>query len=95
MGRWDLRAQGVTLLSVDLTDQRCCAEVFGQMPDVTHVVYAAVNETPGLIQGWRDRAQMATNLAMLENLCEPLTAAKEKVREIFKELLEEGGKITN
>ncbi len=95
MGRWDLRAQGVTLLSVDLTDQRCCAEVFGQMPDVTHVVYAAVNETPGLIQGWRDRAQMATNLAMLENLCEPLTAAKEKVCELFKELFEEGGKITN
>ena len=74
--------EGVTLLSVDLTDQRCCAEVFGQMPDVTHVVYAAVNETPGLIQGWRDREQMATNLAMLENLCEPLMAAAQGLQHV-------------
>ena len=67
MGRWDLCAQGVSLLSVDLPDQRCYAEVFGQMPDVTHLVYAAVNETPGLIQGWRDREQMATNLVQFQH----------------------------
>ena len=35
---------------------------------VTHVVYAAVYEKPGLIAGWRDQEQMDTNLAMLRNL---------------------------
>ncbi|NOT54500.1 MAG: NAD-dependent epimerase/dehydratase family protein, partial [Deltaproteobacteria bacterium] len=37
-----------TFVSVDLTNQRQCAEVFSRMTDVTHVVYAAVNEKPGL-----------------------------------------------
>jgi len=59
---------GAKFLSVDLLDQRRCREVFGQMSDVTHVVYAAVNEKPGLMEGWRDREQMQTNLAMLQNL---------------------------
>lgn len=66
--------EGATLISVDLKDKRRCAEVFGQMSDVTHVAYAAVNEKPGLIQGWRERDQMETNLAMLENLFAPLEA---------------------
>jgi nucleoside-diphosphate-sugar epimerase len=69
--------EGATLISVDLTDKTRCAEVFTQMSDVTHVVYAAVNETPGLVQGWRDREQMHLNLTMLESLFEPLeTVAK-------------------
>ena len=74
--------EGVTLLSVDLTDKRRCAEVFEQLTDVTHLVYAAVNEKPGLIQGWRDREQMATNLAMLENLLEPLEAAAQGLQHV-------------
>ncbi len=56
-----------TFVSVDLTNQRQCAEVFSRMTDVTHVVYAAVNEKPGLEAGWKDRDQMRLNLAMLEN----------------------------
>jgi nucleoside-diphosphate-sugar epimerase len=68
--------EGAILLSVDLTDRARCSEVFGQMTDVTHVVYAALYEKPGLVQGWRERDQMETNLAMLQNLFEPLAAAK-------------------
>ena len=44
------------------------------MADVTHVVYAALYEKPGLVQGWRERDQMETNLAMLRNLFAPLSA---------------------
>ena len=62
----------VELASVDLMDRERCAEVFGAMHDVTHVVYAALYEKPGLFQGWRDRDQMETNRRMLEHLFEPL-----------------------
>lgn len=64
-----------SFVSVDLTDQRQCADVFGRMRGVTHVVYAAVNEKPGLEDGWKDRAQMRLNLSMLENLFALLQAA--------------------
>src|SRR4029453_716915 len=56
------------------TDPRQCADVFSRLPDVTHLVYAAVNEKPGLAEGWKDRDQMCLNLAMLENLFVPLAA---------------------
>src|SRR4029450_10857011 len=46
-----------------------------RLTDVTHVVYAAVNEQPGLEAGWKDRAQMRLNLSMPENLFVPLAAA--------------------
>ena len=43
---------GAKFISADLLDQRKCVELFSQMDDVTHVVYAAVNEKPGLMDGW-------------------------------------------
>jgi nucleoside-diphosphate-sugar epimerase len=67
--------ESATILSVDLLDQERCAEVFGAMKDVTHLVYAALYEKPGLIAGWRERDQMETNLSMLRNLFEPLASA--------------------
>jgi nucleoside-diphosphate-sugar epimerase len=73
---------GATLISVDLMDQKRCAEVFAQMRDVTHVVYAALYEKPGLVQGWRERDQMETNLAMLRNLFEPLEAAAKDLQQV-------------
>lgn len=72
----------LTLLSVDLTDKKRCSEIFGQMSDVTHVVYAALYEKPGLIQGWRERDQMETNLRMLENLFEPLSRAAKNLQHV-------------
>ncbi len=60
------------LISVDLTDRAACARVFGGMGDVTHLVFAALYEKPGLFAGWRERDQMETNLSMLANLFEPL-----------------------
>jgi nucleoside-diphosphate-sugar epimerase len=66
---------GVDLVSVDLTDRARCAEVFGAMSGVTHLVYAALYEKPGLYRGWRERDQMDTNRTMLANLFEPLRRA--------------------
>jgi len=65
-----------TLVSIDLMDREACAEVFGAMTDVTHLVYAALYEVPGrLLEGWLEREQMERNDAMLRNLFEPLAGA--------------------
>ena len=74
--------EGATLLSVDLQDPARCTEVFNQMQDVTHVVYTALYEKPGVVQGWRERDQMETNLRMLENLFEPLKAAATQLQHV-------------
>ncbi|MGH7961564.1 MAG: SDR family oxidoreductase [Candidatus Binatia bacterium] len=74
--------EGATLLSVDLADKSRCTEVFSQMHDITHVAYAALYEKPGVIQGWRERDQMETNLMMLRNLFEPLAAAAKDLQHV-------------
>jgi nucleoside-diphosphate-sugar epimerase len=59
-------------VGLDLLDRAACERVLGAMSDVTHVIYAALFEKPGLFQGWREADQMQTNLAMLRNCLEPL-----------------------
>ena len=59
-------------LPLDLTDAEACRAAAAELARVTHVVYAAVYEKPGLVAGWTDRDQMDTNLAMLRNLLDPL-----------------------
>jgi len=54
-------------VALDLLDLNACREVASRLADVTHVIFAALFEKPGLIQGWRDADQMQTNLAMLDN----------------------------
>jgi nucleoside-diphosphate-sugar epimerase len=63
-----------THLAVDLQDEAACRAAFGSLEGVSHVVYTAVYEKPGLVPGWSERDQMQTNLAMLKNLLEPLSA---------------------
>ena len=60
-------------LPVDLQNADECMSAFGALSDVSRLVYAAVYEKPGLIQGWQDPDQMATNLKMIQNVVEPLT----------------------
>lgn len=69
-------------LSLDLTDRAACEAAARDLKGVTHVVYAALYEKPDLIAGWRDKEQMAVNLAMLQNLLEPLEAAAPGLRHI-------------
>jgi len=59
-------------IAVDLRDAVACKNLCEQLTAVTHVIYAAVSEQPGLVAGWRDQQQMQINLGMLTNLMEPL-----------------------
>jgi nucleoside-diphosphate-sugar epimerase len=61
-------------LALDLTDKRACRDAVAAVGSVSHLVYAALYEKPNLTEGWRDPAQMQTNLAMLRNLLTPLAA---------------------
>ena len=69
-------------IAVDLTDAEACRAAFGSLSAVTHVVYAALYEKPGLIAGWREADQMETNLSMLRNLMAPLTAATRGLKHV-------------
>ena len=62
-----------THMAADLRDREACQAAFSKLAGVTHVVYTAVYEMPGLVAGWQDPQQMETNLAMLRNVLEPLT----------------------
>ena len=62
-------------LSLDLGNAAACAAACQQLTAVTHVIYAAVSEQPGLVSGWHDRQQMQLNLNMLSNLIDPLCEA--------------------
>ena len=59
-------------LRLDLQDTDACAQTAPALARVTHVVYTAVYELPGLIPGWSDPEQIATNGRMLTNLLDPL-----------------------
>ena len=57
-------------IALDLLDRDACAAKLTGLEDVTHLVYAAVNEQPEIARGWTDPGHVATNLAMLSNLVE-------------------------
>ena len=59
-------------LTLDLQDPEACRAAALELRNVTHVVYTAVYELPGLVQGWSDPEQIATNGRMIDNLLEPL-----------------------
>jgi nucleoside-diphosphate-sugar epimerase len=61
-------------IALDLTDADACAAAARTLGDVTHVVYTAVFELPGLMAGWSDPLQIETNGRMLRNLLDPLRA---------------------
>ncbi|MGQ3058644.1 MAG: SDR family oxidoreductase [Nevskia sp.] len=61
-------------LPCDLRDAASSKPALAALAGVTHVVYAALFEQPGLIAGWQDAEQMRTNLAMLDHCLTPLLA---------------------
>ena len=69
-------------MALDLTDAAACRAAADGFGNVTHVVYAALFEKPGLIPGWYEQDQMQTNLAMMRNLMDPLLAAAKSVRHV-------------
>ena len=77
-----LDGTAVEHISVDLTDPDACRDILSDTcADITHVVYAAVSEKPGLVEGWFDPEQIAINDQMLRNLIEPLRK-KSKLKHI-------------
>lgn len=75
-------AAGVRHLPLDLTDAAACRAACAELGAVTHVVYAAVAEKPGLVEGWRDVEQMRLNLRMLQNLMAPLSEAAPRLAHV-------------
>lgn len=69
-------------ISLDLLDATACQAAAPQFAEVTHLVYAALFEKPGLVAGWNEPDQMDTNLAMLRNLMEPLLASAQDLRHV-------------
>ena len=70
------------LLSVDLLDEEACERAFGAMSSVTHLVYAALQEVPGLMPGWVDPEVIERNARMLRNLFEPLSRAASNLEHV-------------
>ncbi|TVV76717.1 NAD-dependent epimerase/dehydratase family protein [Sphingomonas solaris] len=62
-------------LALDLDDRAACEAAVAALPPVTHLVYAAVAEAPGLVGGWYDEALIERNGAMFANILDPLAAA--------------------
>jgi nucleoside-diphosphate-sugar epimerase len=73
---------GARFIPADLMDTHSCAEVFVTLERVTHVVYAALYERPGLIAGWSDAEQIAVNDRMLRNLMEPLVKGARRLSHV-------------
>ncbi|MBI0579230.1 SDR family oxidoreductase [Neobacillus cucumis] len=66
---------GADFVSVDLTNQKECSEVFGKMAGITHIVYAALFEKQNLTSGWLEQDQIRINDQMLRNIFEPVERA--------------------
>ena len=69
-------------IALDLTDAATCQAAVAALRDVTHLVYAALFELPGLVEGWRDQQQIETNDRMLRNLLVPLIRAAPGLRHV-------------
>ena len=68
------------LLALDLTDAAACRDVLADVRGVTHVVYAALQEGPGLLPGWYEDELIERNGLMERNLFDALdTSALEHV----------------
>ena len=73
---------GAEWLPLDLGDAPSCHAAAAKFRDVTHLVYAALYERPGLVAGWQDDEQILLNEAMLRNLFEPLQQVAPGLRHV-------------
>ena len=73
---------GARWLPLDLTDTDACVQAAPAFEGVTHLVYAALYERPGLVAGWQEDEQIGTNDLMLKNLFGPLERAAPGLRHV-------------
>lgn len=69
-------------IALDLMDREGCAATVAKLPEITHLVYAALFEKPGLVRGWREPDQMQTNLDMFRNLLDSLTRPGHRLEQV-------------
>jgi nucleoside-diphosphate-sugar epimerase len=69
-------------LALDLTNPVACRHAAETLREVTHLVYAALFELPGLVEGWRNDQQIGTNDRMLRNLLGPLLQVAPGLRHV-------------
>jgi nucleoside-diphosphate-sugar epimerase len=69
-------------VALDLLDADACRAAAARFAGVTHVVYAALYEKPGLVAGWYEQDQMDTNLSMMRNLMDPLLAVARDLQHV-------------
>lgn len=62
-------------LKVDLADAQAVRRALASMGSFDLVVYAAVEEAPGLVKGWCDPRRMQRNLQLFAHVAEPLAAS--------------------
>jgi len=68
-------------VGVDFNDVAACQSALASRPPATHLVYAAVEEAPGLVAGWSDDALIERNTLMFANVLDVV------VREGFEHLI--------
>jgi nucleoside-diphosphate-sugar epimerase len=73
---------GARWYPLDLTDPAACAKLVPEFAGVTHLVYAALYERPGLVAGWREEEQIGTNDLMLRNLLGAIEPAAPGLRHV-------------
>lgn len=73
---------GARFVALDLSDEESCRAAAKGFGDVTHLVYAALHEVPGLFSGWVEEEAIERNGAMLRNLFEPLSQAAPNLRHV-------------
>ena len=61
-------------LALDLSDRAACAAGLKALPPVTHLIYAAVREAPGLVSGWGDEELIGVNGRMFSNILDATLA---------------------
>jgi nucleoside-diphosphate-sugar epimerase len=67
---------------IDLTVAAQCAGAAPELRGATHLIYAALYESPSLVDGWRDAQQIRTNDAMLRNLMAALEPVAPSLRHV-------------
>src|SRR5579883_1321372 len=73
---------GARWQALDLADKAACEAAAAGFAGVTHVVYAALHERPGLVAGWQEDEQIRLNDLMLRNFFEPLQRAAPGLRHV-------------
>jgi nucleoside-diphosphate-sugar epimerase len=74
--------QDARFLPLDLNDAAASEQLAKSLPDITHLVYAALYERPGLVAGWQEREQIETNDRMLRNVLDPLERHAKNLRHV-------------